>query len=89
MVKNDRESGHWLFTVLAERREDFIKMMKDNGVETHMVHVRCDVYPIFGGKRLELPVMNDLERKYVSIPLHMGLTDDDVDKVISTVKKGW
>jgi dTDP-4-amino-4,6-dideoxygalactose transaminase len=87
--KDDRGSGHWLFTVLVERREDFIKMMKDNGIETHMVHVRCDVYPIFGGKRLELPVMNEVEPKYVSIPLHAGLTDEDVEKVIKTVNKGW
>jgi len=88
-TKKDRESGYWLFTVLVERREDFIKMMKDNGIETHMVHIRCDVYPIFGGKRLKLPVMNEIEPKYVSIPLHAALTDDDVEKIITTIKKGW
>lgn len=87
--KEDRESANWLFTILAERREDFIKMMKANGIETHMVHIRCDVYPIFGGKRLELPAMNEIESKYISIPLHAGLTEEDVDKVIQTVKKGW
>ena len=87
--KKDRESGDWLFTVLVERREDFIKMMKDNGIETHMVHIRCDVYPIFGGKRLDLPAMNEVEPKYVSIPLHLGLTDEDLDKIITTIKKGW
>jgi len=87
--KNDRESGNWLFTVLVERRDDFVKMMKANDIETHMVHIRCDVYPIFGGKRLNLPVMNEIEPKYVSIPLHQGLSDDEVDKVIKTIKKGW
>ncbi len=87
--KKDRESGNWLFTILVERREDFIKMMKDNGVETHMVHIRCDVYPIFGGKRLELPAMDEVESKYVSIPLHAGLTNEDVSKIIATIKKGW
>jgi dTDP-4-amino-4,6-dideoxygalactose transaminase len=87
--KKDRESGNWLFTVLVERREDFIKMMKGSGIETHMVHIRCDVYPIFGGKRLELPVMNEVEPKYVSIPLHAGLSDGDVDNVIKAIKKGW
>jgi len=85
----DRESANWLFTILVERREDFIKMMRSNDIETHMVHVRCDIYPIFGGERLDLPVMNELEPKYVSIPLHLGLTEEDVDKIITTVKKGW
>ena len=64
-------------------------MMKQNEIETHMVHIRCDMYPIFGGRRLNLPAMNELEPKYVSIPLHQGLSDDDVDKVIKTIKKGW
>lgn len=87
--KQDRESGNWLFTILVDRREDFGKMMKSNGIETHMVHVRCDVYPVFGGKRLNLPAMNEVEPKYVSIPLHQGLSDEEVDKVIATIKKGW
>lgn len=87
--KTDRESGNWLFTVLVDRREDFVKMMKASGIETHMVHVRCDVYPIFGGKRLNLPAMNEVEPKYVSIPLHQGLSDEEADTVIKTIKKGW
>jgi dTDP-4-amino-4,6-dideoxygalactose transaminase len=87
--KKDRESGDWLFTVLVDRREDFIKMMKDNGIETHMVHIRCDVYPIFGGQRLDLPIMSEVEPKYVSIPLHLGLTDEDIGKIIKTIQKGW
>lgn len=87
--KEDRRSGNWLFTILVERRDDFIAMMRSNGVNTHMVHVRCDVYPIFGGKRQNLPVMNEVEPMYVSIPLHVGLSDDDVEHVIRTIKKGW
>ncbi len=87
--KDDRDSANWLFTMLVERREDFVRTMKEAGIETHMVHVRCDVYPIFGGARQDLAVMNEVEPKYVSIPLHMGLTDDDVDKVIGAVRKGW
>ncbi|MDP3788805.1 MAG: DegT/DnrJ/EryC1/StrS family aminotransferase, partial [Candidatus Omnitrophota bacterium] len=87
--KADRESGNWLFTVLVERRDDFAKMMKSNEIETHMVHVRCDVYPIFGGKRLDLPAMNEVEPEYISIPLHQGLSDEEADKVIKTIKKGW
>jgi len=87
--KDDRKSANWLFTILVKRREDFIKMMKANDIETHMVHVRCDVYPIFGGTRQDLPTMDEVEPEYVSIPLHLGLTDDDVDKIINAIRKGW
>jgi dTDP-4-amino-4,6-dideoxygalactose transaminase len=85
----DRESGNWLFTILVEKRENFMQKLKENGVESHMVHVRNDIYPIFGGKRLDLPVMNEVEPKYVSIPLHTNLTDEDVQEIIRTIKSGW
>ena len=87
--KEDRESGNWLFTVRVKDRKSFTKKLLDNDIESHMVHVRCDIYPIFGGKRLELPGMNEAEPEYVSIPLHSKLTDEDINKVVKTIKSGW
>jgi len=87
--KKDRTSGNWLFTIRVENRERFIEHLKQNGVESHLVHVRCDIFPIFGGRRQELPVMNEIESQYVSIPLHNHLTDEDVTQVIKTIQKGW
>ena len=85
----DRESGNWLFTIRVKDRNNFTKKLLDNGIESHMVHVRCDIYPIFGGKRLELPNMNEVEPEYVSIPLHNKLSDEDTEKIIKTIKSGW
>ncbi|MFH1782726.1 MAG: DegT/DnrJ/EryC1/StrS family aminotransferase [Candidatus Omnitrophota bacterium] len=88
--KDDRVSGNWLFTMRVKDRKGFMKKLLANDIESHMVHVRCDIYPIFGGKRLEeLEVMNEVEPEYVSIPLHYNLTDNDVEKVIKTIKSGW
>ncbi|MFA5022546.1 MAG: DegT/DnrJ/EryC1/StrS family aminotransferase [Patescibacteria group bacterium] len=87
--KADRQSGNWLFTIQVENRDDFQKKLAENDIESHMVHVRNDICPIFGGTRLDLPVMNKLEGKYISIPLHNQLTDEDVSKVIETIKSGW
>jgi len=87
--KQDRESGNWLFTIQVENRDGFQKKLADNDIESHMVHVRNDICPIFGGKRQELPVMNEVENKYISIPLHNHLTDEDIDKVIKTIRSGW
>lgn len=87
--KPDRESGNWLFTIQVENRDSFQKKLEDNEIESHMVHVRNDICPIFAGKRLDLPVMNEVENKYISIPLHNHLSDDDVKKIIKTIKSGW
>lgn len=87
--KPDRESGNWLFSMYVNRRDDFQKKLAENEIECHMVHVRNDICPIFGGLRQNLPIMNKVENKYVSIPLHNHLTDDEVDKIIKTIKSGW
>ena len=87
--KHDRESGNWLFTMYVDKKEDFQKKLKENEIESHMVHIRNDICPIFGGKKQDLPVMNKVEDKYVSIPLHNHLTDENVDKIIKVIKSGW
>ena len=87
--KKDRSSGHWLFTLRVKKRDDFIQHLASHEIEAHLVHVRCDIFPIFGGKRQNLPAMNDVENEYVSIPLHNHLTDEDVTKVIRTIHQGW
>ncbi|MBL7196663.1 MAG: DegT/DnrJ/EryC1/StrS family aminotransferase [Candidatus Omnitrophica bacterium] len=87
--KDDRISGNWLFTIKVEDRKGFIEKLHQNQIESHMCHIRCDVYPIFGGERLNLPAMNKVEDKYVSIPLHTKLTDMDVKRVIKVIRSGW
>jgi len=87
--KLDHESGNWLFTIQVDKRDDFQKKLVENEIESHMVHVRNDICPIFGGQRQDLPVMNEVEDKYLSIPIHNHLTNEDVDKVIKTIKSGW
>lgn len=85
----DRESGNWLFTVLVKKREAFMKKLASEEIETSLVHVRCDLIPIFGGRRQPLPVMDRLEKEYVCIPLHNRLADDDIGKVIRVIRSGW
>ena len=85
----DRQGANWTFTMHVEKRNDFQKKLVENGIESHIVHVRNDDCPIFGGKKQNLPVMNKIENTYISIPIHNHLTDDDVSKVIKTIKRGW
>lgn len=80
---------YWLCTVLVEKRDDFARMMFENKVDTNIVHMRNDIYKIFGGKRRDLPVMNMLEEKYICLPLHMNLTEGDVHTVCNLIKRGW
>ena len=87
--KSDRESANELFTMHVKNRDKFCKKMASKGIETSIVHMRNDVYTIFGGLRKDLPNLDKFSKTDISIPLHNNLSDNDVDYIIKTIKNGW
>lgn len=79
----------WLCTVLVENRDDFARHLYDAGIETNVVQVRNDIYDVFGAARQDLPVMNRLEFKYISLPIGMHVSKDDVEYICDTIREGW
>lgn len=88
-VIDGQQNTYWLCTILVERRDDFAKMMFEAGVDVNLVHTRNDTYKIFGGKRADLPVMNMVEGKYISLPIGMHVSEDDVKYICDKIKGGW
>jgi perosamine synthetase len=87
--KNDRKSAYWLFTMLVERREDFIKALASRGVPASVVHLRIDRNSVFGGIKNDLPNMKAFNEHQVAVPVHSGLTEEEIELVIDSVKAGW
>jgi perosamine synthetase len=85
----DREHSAWLCTVLAENREDLMKMLRENNVESGQVHYRNDRYSIFGGRKEQFPNMDALENQYLVLPLHTNMNISNVEYICSLIKKGW
>jgi len=83
------ENVNWLTTVIVDRRDDFAKLMWTHGIEVNIVQVRNDLYKIFGGKRADLPVLNQIEDKYVSLPIGMHVSEEEVNYICDVIEKGW
>lgn len=83
------ENKYWLVTVLVEDRDNFARMLFEADVDTNLVQVRNDIYKVFGGKRADLPVMNAIEDKYLSLPIGMHITEDDVNYICDCIRGGW
>lgn len=88
-VIDGEPNTYWLLTVLVNGRDDFSKMMFDKGVDVNIVHMRNDIYKIFGGKRQDLPVMDFMEDKYICLPLNMKVTEENVHYICNLIKRGW
>jgi perosamine synthetase len=87
--KNDRESSYWIFTMLVEDRENFIKALKDRGVPTSVVHQRIDQNGVFGHRTPDLHGQEFFDRKQIALPIHAGLTHSDLETIIQSIQKGW
>lgn len=92
IVDNDTKSACWLMTVLVERREELRQKLAAEGIESDQVHYRNDRYTIFRdfrGLRGAFPNMDAIENKYLVLPLHMGMVEEDVERIGEVVRSGW
>jgi perosamine synthetase len=85
----DRKGAYWIYTLLVTKREDFIRALKARGVPASVVHQRIDRNHIFGGVRRELEGLRYFDEHQVSLPIHCGLSDQDIDCVVQSVRAGW
>lgn len=85
----DRESAHWLFTMLANHRLSFIETLKKCGIPASVVHQGIDRFSVFKEYTSNLPNQRRFDQNQVAIPIHADLTDDETVRIVSTIKKGW
>jgi dTDP-4-amino-4,6-dideoxygalactose transaminase len=83
------EPSYWLYTLKVERRDDFIKMMGENGVTASELHFRNDRHSIFAESKTALPQLDEFYKKMVHIPCGWWLGKEDRHKIVEQIKRGW
>lgn len=86
---NERISSYWLYPLLVENRNDFIKHLDSYGVEASVVHQGIDRNNIFGGLDESLVGQRELDKKLVHIPIRPNLTMVDFTRIINIIRMGW
>ena len=87
--ENDRQSAYWLFTILVEKRSDFIAKMNNEKIPVSVVHQGINKYSVFESRDIQLKNQNKFDNNQISIPIHASLTDSDVKKITDAIKGGW
>jgi perosamine synthetase len=89
--KTDRYyNSAWLITVIVNGdRIGLMRKLREHGIESAQVHYRNDRYSIFGGRRDDLPVMDELEDRYLVLPLHTKIGGEHVSKICEVLNSGW
>jgi dTDP-4-amino-4,6-dideoxygalactose transaminase len=69
---------YWLMGILTDNRDELADYLTSHEIDNNMVHLRNDIYHIFGATRLDLPTMNRVESQYLYLPLNTKVTEQDV-----------
>jgi dTDP-4-amino-4,6-dideoxygalactose transaminase len=87
--KAGHESSFWIYSMLVENRDSFMKHMKKHGITVSQVHERNDKHTCVKEYRSPLPTLDKTIGKVISIPVGWWVTEDDRQYIVDCIKKGW
>lgn len=75
----------WFAVVLSDSRTELKEFLSKHSIESGTHHYRNDKYTLFGGRK-SFPVMDEIEEKYLLLPLHMHVSISDAHRICTLVK---
>ena len=79
------------FEKIGITRKDFMKKLVDKGIGTQVHYIPVHTQPYYkkhyGYKTGDYPIAEQYYEMALSLPLHLSMTDVDVDKVIFTINE--
>lgn len=82
------KSSYWLYTLRVKSRNRFMKHMSDHGIQVSRVHARNDTHTVVQEFAAKLPGVDEFESHMVCIPVHHGLTSENL-QVITNACNSW
>ncbi|MDP6437694.1 MAG: aminotransferase class V-fold PLP-dependent enzyme [Gammaproteobacteria bacterium] len=83
------DSASWIHTLKVERRDDFMRHMKDCNIMTSRVHERNDKHSCVAEFATSLPKLDKLVSEMICIPNGWWLNEEDRNYVVECIKRGW
>lgn len=87
--KTGHDSAFWIYSMLVDDRDAFMKHMKNCGITVSQVHERNDKHTCVREYKTPLPSLDKTIGKVVSIPVGWWVTPEDREYIVKCIKKGW
>ena len=89
--KDNVKHVHHLYVIRSDRRDALMDYLKDNGVLT-VIHYPIPIhlqkaYKSLGYKKGDFPVAEQVASEIISLPLFIGLTEQEQNQVISLINQ--
>lgn len=82
----NHESSYHYYWIMVKNRDNFIRNLKENGIETGIHYLPIHKMKFYRGTT-NLPITENAGKRLVSLPTHPNLSENDVDHVIKTVNR--
>lgn len=83
------EPSYWLYTLKVENREGFIKKLAEYDIAASELHKRNDLHSYLNDFQADLRELDKFYSKMVHIPCGWWVTNEDRERIVSMIKKGW
>ena len=81
-----QDCSYHLYWIQVKNRNTFIKKMTESGIETGIHYKPIHTMSMYKLKN-NLPITDNVGDTIVSLPMHPNLTENDIDKIISSANK--
>lgn len=82
----DYQSSWHIFHIKCESRDDLSVFLREQNINTGVHYTPIHTYRCYGNKA-SLPFAETLQDRILTLPLYPDLTDSEVDKIITTIRK--
>jgi len=83
------DSSFWIYSILVDRKQDFMDYMKKCNIVVSQVHERNDIHSCVREYKTLLPNLDKITPKLISIPVGWWVTEEEREYIVECIKKGW
>ena len=77
---------YWMFALRAEKRDELMIHLKSKKIATGCHYTPLSLQPLFKPYAKDCPYVEKEADKFITLPLHADLTNEEVDYVVEHIK---
>lgn len=81
----DDKSSYQMFILNVKNRDHYIQNLKSRNIATGVHYMPLHFHPYFNQFKSDTPFVDKVWQNLLTIPLHVDLTDEEINYVISTI----
>lgn len=83
------DPAYWLYSLHADRRDDLMRYLAENGVKSSRVHERNDLHTCTQQYKSHLPGVDEAVKTMLCIPVGYWVDKESREYIVDLIKKGW